>query len=1290
MATMLLQNAGAMIGGALGGQIGSSLGGLAGQLGGALIDRRLFGSGTSGPQLKTIAGLSSTEGAAIPRLYGRVRVGGQVIWTTRFEETVTVQRSGALGGKGAALGGSSKATTYNYFANLAVGLCEGPITEVRRIWADGSELDLTLLTLRIYPGSATQAPDALIIAKEGADNAPAYKGFAYVVFERLPLSDYGNRIPQLSFEVVRAIHSPGPMIRGIDIIPGATEYGYGTTALSQSPSPGVTVSENRHQLVAGSDWTASLDAVQALCPNLSSVALTVAWFGDDLRAGQCSIALRVEDATKVVPGNAWSVAGLSRALARVVSQVNGAPAYGGTPADSIVPSAIADLKARGLSVVFYPFVMMDIAAGNANPDPWSGSASQPSFPWRGRITCDPAPDIAGTADGTSAAAAQVASFFGSPSPAPDEWSYRRFILHCAQLCAAAGGVDAFLLGSELRGLTRLRDDADRYPAALALAQLATDVRAILGPHVKISYAADWTEYGAQARDGGADVDFPLDVVWASPDVDFIGLDAYFPLSDWRDGTGHLDAAVAPSIYDRDYLRARVGSGEAYDWYYADDAARAAQIRTPITDGACGKPWMFRAKDLAGWWSNPHVERRQGMEKTRATPFVPMAKPVWLTEIGCPAVDRGANAPNVFVDAKSSESGLPPFSRGYRDDLMQARALEAMIVRFDPAAPGHVAADNPLSPVYGGPMVDPARIHVWAWDARPFPAFPAFGSVWSDAANWETGHWLNGRLETAPLDDLVSRIVGDLVPDAPPLDVSTLNGGLDGYALDRLTSVRSAVEPLATVFGFAAVASAPGIRFASLDSACAMSLGEDDIVPDPAGNAVQRQRAQESELPREMALGFSDGEFDYRSASVTSRQLVGTFSRKAEVDLAMVMSRPQAQRLADVCLQSLWTQREIIDVAVRPGLLALEAGDLVTLADDGDACLYRIDRISDGAERKLTATLVEPSIYDARPARRAPRLWPQPLLPGKPQVTVLDLAIAPDDPAPLQYLAVFADPWPGPMALWRSQAGGFSCERLLARAAIVGSTLDPLAAGPLGLFDLSNSLRVSVSGGALSSLDDVSVLGGANLAAIGGPDGAWEIIGFSLADLVAPGTYRLSRLLRGLGGEDMLAARNLASGAPFVLLDEAVVALATGVSSLGVAQVWRVGPASRDFADASVIEFTAMPGPKALMPLSPVRATATRTAAGVVVSFVRRGRREADAWEPLDIPLGEDSETYGLDILRAGAVVRQLNGTAPSILYPAAAELSDFGAPQSSLAIALRQMSARVGAGFVRQATLTVR
>ena len=162
MATILLQAAGAALGGLVGGPIGAIFGRALGGVAGALVDQRLLGAGGAqtreGPRLTSLAGLVSTEGAAVPRAYGRARVGGQMIWATRFEEVATAQRQGGAGGKGAQQSKGSN-VTYSYYANFAVGLCEGEIAEVRRVWADGKELDLTKFTLRFYNGDETQSAE---------------------------------------------------------------------------------------------------------------------------------------------------------------------------------------------------------------------------------------------------------------------------------------------------------------------------------------------------------------------------------------------------------------------------------------------------------------------------------------------------------------------------------------------------------------------------------------------------------------------------------------------------------------------------------------------------------------------------------------------------------------------------------------------------------------------------------------------------------------------------------------------------------------------------------------------------------------------------------------------------------------------------------------------------------------------------------------------------------------------------------------------------------------------------
>ena len=312
-----------------------------------------------------------------------------MIWATDFEEEIVKTTESAGGGKGGS-GGDATIRQYRYYANFAVALGEGVVTRIGRIWADEQEIDLSRITFRLHTGTETDSVDSLIAAREGADNAPAYRGVAYIVFERLPLADYGNRIPQLSFEVFRSVSDAGRDVRGVVMIPGAGEFVYATEPVHQTFGDGVSQSENVHQLLGATDWQVAIDQLEAALPNAKSVSLIVSWFGTDLRAGACQLKPGVETRHKSTGPLQWSVAGLTRDDAYVISARDGNAAYGGTPSDQTVIAAIRDLKARDINVTLTPFILMDVAEGNTLANPYGGTG-QPAYPWRGRITCHPAP-----------------------------------------------------------------------------------------------------------------------------------------------------------------------------------------------------------------------------------------------------------------------------------------------------------------------------------------------------------------------------------------------------------------------------------------------------------------------------------------------------------------------------------------------------------------------------------------------------------------------------------------------------------------------------------------------------------------------------------------------------------------------------------------------------------------------------------------------------------------------------------------------------------------------------------
>jgi hypothetical protein len=91
------------------------------------------------------------------------------------------------------------------------------------------------------------------------------------------------------------------------------------------------------------------------------------------------------------------------------------------------------------------------------------------------------------------------------------------------------------IGSEMRGLTQIRGSGNSFPAVTRFIALAAEVRTLVGLQTKISYASDWSEYfGYQPQDGSGDRYFHLDPLWADYNIDFIGIDNYMPLSDWRE------------------------------------------------------------------------------------------------------------------------------------------------------------------------------------------------------------------------------------------------------------------------------------------------------------------------------------------------------------------------------------------------------------------------------------------------------------------------------------------------------------------------------------------------------------------------------------------------------------------------------------------------------------------------------------------------------------------------------------------------------------------------------------
>lgn len=1286
MATLLLSAAGAAVGGYFGGTVLGLSSVVAGRFVGAVvgraIDQRLMGQGAEPVETGRVDRLrimGAGEGDPVTRVHGRMRVAGQVIWATQFEEVVTT--SG--GGKGAPP--QPVRRDYSYRVSLAIALCEGEISGLGRIWADGTEIAPSELILNLYTGSDDQLPDPKMEAVEGAGAVPAYRGTAYVVIEDLELGRFGNRVPQFSFEVIRPApeeigpDDPARAIRAVAMMPGSGEYALATTPVTFDHGAGRVEAANVNSPSGLADFPTSLDQMAASLPGCDHVSLIVSWFGDDLRCGSCTVQPAVEFADREGVEMPWSVAGVTRGAAMVVPEEEGRVVYGGTPCDASVVEALQEMAARGQKVLYYPFILMTQLSGNTLVDPYSGAEGQAVLPWRGRITTSLAPGMAGSPDGTAAAAAEVAAFFGTAQASdfsvgdgvvtyagPEEWSYRRFILHQAALCAAAGGVDAFCIGSEMRGLTQIRDDLG-FPAVAALRALAGEVRALL-PDAILTYAADWSEYFGY-QPGNGDRYFHLDPLWADPNIDVIGIDNYMPLSDWRDSDDHADMA-AGSIYDLDYLKANIEGGEGYDWFYHSAAARDAQIRTPITDGE-GEPWVWRYKDIRNWWQNAHYERVGGVRSLTPTAWEPQSKPVWFTELGCAAVDKGTNQPNKFLDPKSSESSLPYFSTGRRDDVIAMQYLRAMLSYW--SDPAH----NPVSVVYGEPMLDMRRAHVWAWDARPFPWFPANRALWSDGGNYSKGHWITGRASARSLASVVAEIC--LRSGLRDYDVSGLSGVVWGYEEPQGTA-RAALQPLMLRYGFDAVDRDGVLRFIMRDGAVDGVVPREVLCVSPeTEGTLEEVRAGEAEMAGRVRLRFIEAEASFETVAEEAVLPRDDSDVVAGQELPLMLLRGEGRQVAERWLAEAQVARDTVRFTLPPSRMALAAGDVVRIGDAPD--LYRIDRVERGAGQLIEAVRIEAEAY--RPvdmaeevARLESFVPPVPVFP-----LFLDLPLMTGEEVPhAPHLAVTGQPWPGTVAVYGgNEDADYALDQVIDRRAVIGVTEAPLAAAPMGRIDRGEPLAVRLTAGALSSVTEAGLLAGRNLMAIGdGTPGGWELMQFRDAVPAGDGVWLLSHRLRGQLGTDAGMPDVWPAGSNVVLIDGAPTQIGLTLAQRNLARHYRIGPTRRDYTDGSYRhEVHAFEG-VGLRPLSPVHLRVRDAGGDLVASWVRRSRISADSWDGLDVPLGEEGESYLLRVMEGAQIRREVTLSAPFWTYSAADQVTDGGAAGKRIEVA--QISAIVGPG----------
>lgn len=379
-------------------------------------------------------------------------------------------------------------------------------------------------------------------------------------------------------------------------------------------------------------------------PNLKKVGIICSWFINETDISSATIKPGAENAQN---SSEWQVGNYTKENAHQITicETKGSKIvnFGGTVSDKKLLAYIDKLNDLGIEVAFYPLIMVDDAAKT----------------WRGYITGSPE---------------DVARFYKE--------QYKPFIKHYAELLQDR--VKIFYIGSELEGLTSIKDEQNQFPFVDKLISLAQKVKNAV-PKSEVSYAANWTEY--HLCHGGLR---PLDNLWSHPAIGFVGISYYMPLTNEQD----------QDLHNVETIKKGFDSGEGKDYY----TVGGEQFSFSDPNAA----W----KNLKEWHASKHYEwDGKNSYKTSWSPD----KQIVLSEFGCPSVDKATDAPHLHGQ------NLPKNSNGEVDNIIQIVTIRAFLE--------HIKESNFIREGF-----------CYGYDSRG----RGWHKIYADGNQYATGHWIDGK------------------------------------------------------------------------------------------------------------------------------------------------------------------------------------------------------------------------------------------------------------------------------------------------------------------------------------------------------------------------------------------------------------------------------------------------------------------------------------------------------------------------------------------------------------------
>lgn len=550
-----------------------------------------------------------------------------------------------------------------------------------------------------------------------------------------------------------------------------------------------------------------------------------------------------------------------------------------------------------------------------------------------------------------------------------------------------------------------------------------------------------------------------------------------------------------------------------------------------------------------------------------------------------------------------------------------------------------------------------------------------------------------------LGSIVDFVAGLCGMDANDIDSSDLTDLVAGYSWTQ-GSGRDILAPLLDYHDSFARPHDFKLQFLRRGAAPTGTLTSDMMVPEERGEVYQITSVNDTDLPRRAYITFADLDGDQQpNTAVAQRSAEAMDSqRELSIDLTtMAGTATDVQQRAERFMRRRWYATTGITCSFTAQSIGLEPGDFKTLDLDGDLINARLLRLTIGAddilktewERDAASLHTLSTITGAALEGRVPSSIDAPVMT---KAWVLDMPLLLDSDeqgSPLLYVAAApyvdndntawfgADFWVSSTGAIDDYAAGWESISS-ANGSTWGLVDGTLAAAIPEVIDEASVLTVVMRSGTLQSITQEQFDGSLslNMMIVGS-----EVIQFRDAVLTHDGIYELSYFRRGCRGTEQYTTTHV-RGETALLVSGLIVRHDMAAGDVGSIAYYR--GAGQGMSPSEGFEIRVDFAGASHKPLSPAMVTLRHASSGGDwrITAIRRTRFGGNLIDGRDVPVGEPSELYQCDIMDGTAVTRTIEASSLDFTYTTAEQTADFGSPQATLSVKVRQLSPALGiAGY---------